>query len=46
VYDIGSNLGWVSVGIDLHTATFAVESIRRCRRHMGQPICELSELSF
>jgi transposase len=37
VYDIGGNLGWVSVGIDHDTASFAVESIRRWWQHMGQP---------
>lgn len=30
VYDVGQNRGWVSVEIDYDTATFAVESIRRC----------------
>src|ERR1700753_2181416 len=29
VYDIAANVGWVSVGIDNDTATFAVETIRR-----------------
>jgi transposase len=29
VYDLGRNEGWVNVGIDHDTATFAVESIRR-----------------
>ena len=29
VYDVGENRGWVSVGVDHDTATFAVESIRR-----------------
>ncbi len=28
VYDLGTNTGWVSVGIDHDTAAFAVESIR------------------
>jgi hypothetical protein len=37
VYDIGQNLGWVSVGIDHDTASFAVESIRRWWQRMGQP---------
>jgi transposase len=36
VYDVGHNLGWVSVGIDHDTASFAVESIRRWWHHMGQ----------
>jgi transposase len=37
VYDVGRNLGWVSVGIDHDTASFAVESIRRWWERMGQP---------
>jgi len=36
VYDLGSNTGWVSVGIDHDTAEFAVETIRRWWRWMGQ----------
>jgi hypothetical protein len=36
VYDLGSNSGWVSVGIDHDTATFAVESIRRWWQSMGR----------
>ena len=36
VYDIWRNEGWVSVGIDHDTAEFAVESIRRWWRIMGQ----------
>ena len=35
IYDIGSNTGWVNVGIDHDTAEFAVESIRRWWRAMG-----------
>jgi len=35
VYDIAANEGWVSVGIDHDTASFAVESIRRWWRRMG-----------
>jgi hypothetical protein len=38
VYDITHNQGWVNVGIDHDTATFAVESIRRWWRLMGQPL--------
>jgi hypothetical protein len=38
VYDIGRNLGWVSVGIDHDTASFAVESIRRWWQRMGQAL--------
>jgi transposase len=36
VYDIGSNVGWVSVGIDGDTAEFAVESIRQWWIRMGR----------
>lgn len=36
VYDIASNAGWVSVGIDHDTASFAVNSIRRWWQTMGQ----------
>src|SRR6266545_1467848 len=35
VYDLGQNSGWISVGIDHDTATFAVESIRRWWQNMG-----------
>jgi hypothetical protein len=35
IYDLGRNVGWVSVGVDHDTATFAVESIRRWWRWMG-----------
>jgi hypothetical protein len=35
VYDLGRNVGWVSVGVDHDTAEFAVESIRRWWRWMG-----------
>lgn len=38
VYDVGANQGWVSVGITHDTAAFAVESIRRWWREMGQPL--------
>lgn len=37
VYDVAHNLGWVSVGIDHDTASFAVESVRRWWQRMGQP---------
>jgi transposase len=37
VYDVTHNLGWVNVGIDHDTASFAVESIRLWWRLMGQP---------
>ena len=36
IYDLGLNGGWVSVGIDHDTAEFAVETIRRWWRSMGQ----------
>jgi len=36
VYDLGTNTGWVSVGMDHDTAEFAVETIRRWWRWMGQ----------
>jgi hypothetical protein len=35
VYDVTSNQGWVSVGMDHDTARFAVEAIRRWWRKMG-----------
>ncbi len=35
VYDIGRNLGWVSVGIDHDTAQFAVATIRRWWKQLG-----------
>jgi hypothetical protein len=38
VYDISANQGWVSVGITHDTAEFAVETIRRWWRGMGQPL--------
>jgi transposase len=37
VYDLAHNEAWVSVGTDHDTAAFAVESIRRWWRTMGQP---------
>ena len=38
VYDLHRNEGWVSVGIDHDTATFAVRSIRRWWQHLGRPV--------
>jgi len=38
VYDVGRNSGWVSVGVDHDTAEFAVETIRRWWRSMGQAV--------
>jgi hypothetical protein len=35
VYDIGDNAGWVSVGVDHDTASFAVNAIRRWWLLMG-----------
>jgi len=35
VYDVAHNLGWVSVGTDHDTASFAVETIRRWWKSMG-----------
>jgi transposase len=37
VYDMAQNTGWVNVGTDHDTATFAVESIRRWWHAMGHP---------
>lgn len=37
VYDLQRNEGWVSVGIDHDTATFAVRAIRRWWEVMGRP---------
>ena len=38
VYDLAANQGWVSVGVTHDTAEFAVESIRRWWRQMGQAV--------
>ncbi len=38
VYDLAANQGWVSVGIDHDTAAFAVETLRRWWREVGQPL--------
>jgi transposase len=35
VYDMATNMGWVSVGVDHDTAEFAVETLRRWWHHMG-----------
>lgn len=43
VYDIGKNQGWVNVGCDHDTATFAMESIRRWWRKMGQPVYPITK---
>jgi transposase len=38
VYDLKQNKGYVNVGIDHDTAEFAVESIRRWRKHLGKKL--------
>jgi len=38
VYDVGSNVGWVNVGISADTAEFAVESIWQWWRRMGKKL--------
>lgn len=38
VYDVSSNQGWVSVGIDHDTAQLAVAAIRQWWQQMGQPL--------
>ena len=35
VYDLTHDAGWVSVGVDHDTASFAVETLRRWWRRMG-----------
>jgi Rhodopirellula transposase DDE domain len=37
VYDLTRNAGWVSVGIDHDTASFAVRTIGRWWHKMGRP---------
>lgn len=36
VYDLATNSGWVSVGVDPDTSTFAVETVRRWWHSMGR----------
>ena len=38
VYDVARDVGWVNVGTDHDTATFAVASIRHWWLSMGQPV--------
>jgi len=38
VYDLADNAGWVSVGTDHDTASFAVSTIRRWWEVMGKPL--------
>lgn len=35
VYDLASNSGWISVGVDHDTSVFAVETVRRWWKSMG-----------
>lgn len=37
IYDIGRNMGWISVGQDHGTASFAVASLRRWWQAIGYP---------
>ena len=37
IYDVGRNTGWVTVGQDHDTASFAVASLRRWWAQVGQP---------
>jgi hypothetical protein len=37
IYEVGRDVGWVSVGRDHDTASFAVESLRRWWQAMGRP---------
>ena len=46
VYDIGSNTGWVNVGVNADTAEFAVESIRQWWMKMGRKRYSKSESLF
>ena len=36
IYDLAANAGWVAVGVDNETAAFAVQTIRRWWREVGQ----------
>lgn len=38
IYDVAANTGWVNVGTDHDTASFAVESIRRWWNGAGRPL--------
>ncbi len=46
VYDIGSNKGWVSVGISNDTAEFAVNTVRAWWYNMGESLYKNSEKIF
>ncbi len=43
VYDVAADAGWVSVGRDHDTSTFAVASLRRWWQTMGQPTYPAAE---
>lgn len=43
VYDVAKNEGWVSVGMDHDTASFAVETVRRWWQQMGKPLYSHAE---
>ena len=43
IYDIGNNLGWVNVGCDHDTSSFAVASIRRWWSGMGSPLYPVAD---
>ena len=38
IYDVKRNVGWVNVGVDHETSVFAVESIYRWWKHMGNKL--------
>jgi len=43
IHDLGWDLGWVNVGVDLDTASFAVEGIRQWWSGMGEEMYSGSE---
>jgi hypothetical protein len=43
IYDLQNNCGWVNVGTDRDTSAFAVESIRRWWRGMGEQLFPQAE---
>jgi hypothetical protein len=43
IYDVGRNLGWVSVGCDHDTASFAVQSLGRWWQSMGRELYPQAE---
>jgi hypothetical protein len=43
VYDVGANTGWVSVGRDHDTATFAVATLRSWWKSVGRPTYPAAE---